>query len=772
MKKLLAIMLSLCIILGLCTVAVFAYDYAYEVGEVCGAEGNKTFSNDQFEEALAEARATGGTIFLWEDFNQNNNRTNVIDVDIKAVGENAQIVCGVDSVFEFSGVIDAPLSSWGGTSWYIRINGTGTFKQEVRSYSNSLFINGGTFEGPVYAAGDCAAYISGGTFLDRVYAETGENKTASLTIYGGSFYDFDALRYMHEKAVAIKLTDEDGNVFYTVYQSLQRASETLPEGMKLERTDDAYAIYTIRELTDDDYVAELVSADGAVKGRYIGINAANNAAYAGDTIRLIKDYTMTEGVRINKKLTLDLNGFSIISESGFDQINVDDGGILTIIDSTESETAAVTAVIICTPENRDGTVQQIDFNGGSYVIKNGGYFGAEGILNFNAGSFDGNIYLRGRGYGTYSFNGGVYTNFTLKVPGPGFKVWIDSDPYDHAKFYGGVYTPLESDYDAAYEFVSGHLGEGKRIVEVVPGKTFMVGEAEAEVNVEPAELTLYINEETKTCELKAEVTPKGLPVIWESSDTEVASVDENGTVTAVAVGKATVTARVTLYVDGEATVFEDTCEVTVAEKMSPPPAPDRDDGTDIKDDDTPLDEEPLPFEDVNEDDWFYEYVEEVYDEELMRGVSGDKFAPFSSTTRGLIATVIHRLEKCPEPSSEMRFADVAETWYYDAIRWGTEKEILKGYSSEKFGPKDNVTREQLIAILYRYATMKGVDTGARSELDAFEDAGRVSGYAVEAMQWAVAEGIIEGSGGRLKPRDEANRAEVAAIMSRFMSYSK
>ena len=156
----------------------------------------------------------------------------------------------------------------------------------------------------------------------------------------------------------------------------------------------------------------------------------------------------------------------------------------------------------------------------------------------------------------------------------------------------------------------------------------------------------------------------------------------------------------------------------------------------------------------------------------MKGVAGDKFAPFSSTTRGMIATVIHRLEKCPEPSSEMRFADVAETWYYDAIRWGTEKEILKGYSSEKFGPKDNVTREQLIAILYRYATMKGVDTGARSELDAFEDAGRVSGYAVEAMQWAVAEGIIEGSGGRLKPRDEANRAEVAAIMSRFMSYSK
>ncbi|MBQ7459969.1 MAG: Ig-like domain-containing protein [Oscillospiraceae bacterium] len=326
----------------------------------------------------------------------NNDRTNVIDVDIKALGD-AQIVCGVNSTFEISGVIDAPLSSWGGSGFYIIINGTGTFKQEVRSYSNSLTINGGTFEGPVYAASSCPASIYGGTFLGRVYAETGEGKSASMRIYGG------------------------------------------------------------------------------------------------------------------------------------------------------------------------------------------------------------------------------------------------------------VYTPLEGDYDSLYEFISGHLGEGKNIIDVVPGTTFMVGVAEAEVNVEPSELTLYINEENKTFELKAEVTPKGLPVAWESSDPEIVTVDENGAVTAIAKGNATVTARVTLFVDGDGVVFEDTCEVTVAERMSPPPVPDP-----IKDE--PEDDGKLPFDDVNEDDWYYEYVKEV--------------------------------------------------------------------------------------------------------------------YAEDAMKWAVAEKLIEGSAGKLNPRDEAKRSEVAAVISRFLSITK
>ena len=782
MKKLLAVMLSLCIILGLCTVGAFA-----DGDEVCVIVKGTGETGDLFSsvKAAIEASEEGDTIRLLKDFFTNEPIVlqHALTLDLNGHKYSFEQVSGE----EYRHI----LASNGN---YLTIedsseDGTGTVKETYNGEEKALYlaygplvnITGGAYNGGneneytgsntcISAVEGSVLNISGGSFdgmicillMGPTYSDGYPGGTVNIT--GGTFKNFGWNRAGGGSLAATI----SGGTFNS--EARNDVNEALAENCKIVDNNDG--TITVRELTDDDFVASVVGADGAVKGRYIGINAANNAADAGDTIRLIKDYTMTEGDRINKKLTLDLNGFSIISESGNDQINVDDGGILTVIDSAESETSTVTAVIICTPENRDGTVQQIDFNGGKYVIKNSGYFGAEGILNFNAGSFDGNIYLRGRGYGTYCFNGGVYTNFTLKVPGPGFKVWIDSDPYDHAKFYGGVYTPLESDYDAAYEFVSGHLGEGKQIVEVVPGKTFMVGKADAEINVEPAELTLYINEETKTYQLKAEVTPKGLPVTWESSDTEVASVDENGTVTAVAVGKATVTARVTLYVDGEATVFEDTCEVTVAEKMSPPPAPDRDDGTDIKDDDTPLDEEPLPFEDVNEDDWFYEYVKEVYDEELMKGVAGDKFAPFSSTTRGMIATVIHRLEKCPEPSSEMRFADVAETWYYDAIRWGTEKEILKGYSSKKFAPKDNVTREQLIAILYRYATMKGFDTEARSELDTFEDADRVSGYAVEAMQWAVAEGIIEGSGGRLKPRDEANRAEVAAIMSRFMSYSK
>ena len=765
MKRILTIIIAVSIVLSVFTSNVLAYDYSYEVGEEPGATGNATFANNQFEEALAEARATGGTVFLWEDFNMNNDRTNVIDVDIKALGD-AQIVCGVNSTFEISGVIDAPLSSWGGSGFYIIINGTGTFKQEVRSYSNSLTINGGTFEGPVYAASSCPASIYGGTFLGRVYAETGEGKSASMRIYGGVFYDHDALQYMGYYTVAVKGTDAEGNVTYTVYPSKQSAKDSLPAGMILEITDDEYGnVYIMREAADADYVIDLIGSDSSVKGKYLDLTSANSDAEAGDTLRLSNDYTMRDNDHLNKELTIDLNGFGILSDSGYDEVFVDDGGTITVLDSSEAESGRVTAVIICTPENREGTVQSIDFCGGNYVIKSGCYFGAEGILNFNAGSFDGNIYLRGRGYGTYSFNGGEFTNFTLKVPGPGTKVWTGSDPYDHAKFYGGVYTPLEGDYDSLYEFISGHLGEGKNIIDVVPGTTFMVGEAEAEVNVEPSELTLYINEENKTFELKAEVTPKGLPVAWESSDPEIVTVDENGAVTAIAKGNATVTARVTLFVDGDEVVFEDTCEVTVAERMSPPPAPDP-----IKDE--PEDDGKLPFDDVNEDDWYYEYVKEVYGEGLMKGVTGTQFAPNKSTTRGMIATIIHRLENCPESDSEMKFTDVEECWYYDAILWGAEQEILKGYSAEKFGPKDNITRQQLVTILYRYAVLKGYDTEARAELDGFEDADRVSKYAEDAMKWAVAEKLIEGSAGKLNPRDEAKRSEVAAVISRFLSITK
>lgn len=189
----------------------------------------------------------------------------------------------------------------------------------------------------------------------------------------------------------------------------------------------------------------------------------------------------------------------------------------------------------------------------------------------------------------------------------------------------------------------------------------------------------------------------------------------------------------------------------------------------INDPDVPLAERPLPFTDVGADAWYREAVAYVYGNGLMKGVEETKFAPDSDTSRGMIVTVIHRLEKEPGAASESGFLDVlAGSWYKDAVDWGASAGVVTGYSEERFGPEDHVTREQLVAILYRYARMKGYDVSARADLSKFTDADEVSGYAVEAMSWAVSVGLIEGTTDTtLSPRGNATRAQIAMILMRF-----
>lgn len=178
-----------------------------------------------------------------------------------------------------------------------------------------------------------------------------------------------------------------------------------------------------------------------------------------------------------------------------------------------------------------------------------------------------------------------------------------------------------------------------------------------------------------------------------------------------------------------------------------------------------------PFIDVDENDWFYDAVTYVYSEGMMDGVSDTQFAPNSNLTRGMVVTMLYRLEDEPRVTGSSGFDDVASgAWYADAVTWAAENGIVNGVSDTEFAPNVNITREQLAAILYRYAEYNDYDVSGRDDLSEFTDRSSISGYALDAMRWAVDEGLITGiTDTTIEPQGTATRAQAATMFMRFMS---
>ena len=176
----------------------------------------------------------------------------------------------------------------------------------------------------------------------------------------------------------------------------------------------------------------------------------------------------------------------------------------------------------------------------------------------------------------------------------------------------------------------------------------------------------------------------------------------------------------------------------------------------------------LPFTDVRESDWFYKDVAFAYENGLFAGTSDTTFSPNASMTRAMLVTVLYRLEGQPAVNGRSGFSDVQYNGYYeDAVTWAADNGIVNGTSTTTFSPNVNVTREQMAAILYRYAQHKKYNTAASSGLNGFTDHASVSGYATASLEWAVAEKLVNGSAGKLMPTGNATRAQVAAILHRF-----
>ena len=169
------------------------------------------------------------------------------------------------------------------------------------------------------------------------------------------------------------------------------------------------------------------------------------------------------------------------------------------------------------------------------------------------------------------------------------------------------------------------------------------------------------------------------------------------------------------------------------------------------------------FTDVPEDSWYAEFVDFVYERDLMTGTSVHRFSPQLKITRAMFAQILYRLAGSPAVNEPADFVDVpGSSWYSDACLWAAESNIMSGYGENKFGPGDFITREQMMVVLNRFI---GDDKNS-GDLSLFKDRGQVSPWALTSVSWGVGNGLMMGSNGFLNPRAGATRAEAAAILTR------
>ncbi len=178
------------------------------------------------------------------------------------------------------------------------------------------------------------------------------------------------------------------------------------------------------------------------------------------------------------------------------------------------------------------------------------------------------------------------------------------------------------------------------------------------------------------------------------------------------------------------------------------------------------------FADNPQDAWYHDYVDYVYNSGLMVGVSATWFGADSTLTRSMLVTILYRMAGTPVVSGAPMFQDVEpDAWYLDPLLWATQNSIVSGYGDDRFGPADNITREQTAAILYRFAAYMGYNTEASGRLDRFADAQEVGSWSQAALSWAVGAEILSGNtDGRLNPKGNATRAQVAALLTRYCVY--
>ena len=176
------------------------------------------------------------------------------------------------------------------------------------------------------------------------------------------------------------------------------------------------------------------------------------------------------------------------------------------------------------------------------------------------------------------------------------------------------------------------------------------------------------------------------------------------------------------------------------------------------------------FSDLYASAWYHPYTDFVLRQELMVGVGGGRFAPNGAVTRAMVVTILYRMAGSPEVETASTFRDVPENaWYAPAVSWAQSQGIALGVTAERFAPDATATREQQVTFLYRYGAYAGLNMAEGGDLSPYPDGSAVAGYAAGAMAWAIGTGIVEGDEtGRLLPKATATRAQMAAMVTRFL----
>ena len=175
------------------------------------------------------------------------------------------------------------------------------------------------------------------------------------------------------------------------------------------------------------------------------------------------------------------------------------------------------------------------------------------------------------------------------------------------------------------------------------------------------------------------------------------------------------------------------------------------------------------FSDVLSTSWYYGAVKFVFEENIMKGLEEYKFGPNNKLTRSMMASILYNMEENPTVSGTSPFSDVTNTsaWYYKAVLWASQNKIVSGNKDGTFKPNGNITREELAIMLYNYAKFKGKDMSKTDDLSKFSDKNKVASYALTAVKWAVANNVITGSNGKLNPKGTATRAETASMIYKY-----
>ena len=269
---------------------------------------------------------------------------------------------------------------------------------------------------------------------------------------------------------------------------------------------------------------------------------------------------------------------------------------------------------------------------------------------------------------------------------------------------------------------------------------FTIDKIIEDITIENDNIELVVGESKK---IEYSIIPNNLEnkkIDFNIDNNDIISIDSTGIVTALNSGKATLTLKT-----NDGSNISKIINIVVKQKNK-------------------------VFSDVDENSWYYESVEYVSKNKIIKGYSNGKFGPNDNLTRAMFVTILHRLENEEKVSGDIKFSDVVKnSWYSNSIRWAIKNKIIYGYNDGTFRPNNNITRQDFIVILFRYSNYKKISNSNLADITKYNDYNEIDKYASNSIKWAIGNNILYGSNGNIMPKKNITRAETAAIMHRYIN---